>query len=173
MTRHIYSKAMTLPRVPEDVLDAAIRGEVVIHWHEQRLPLRLRPDEEREYRRAQERGYLNCRGKQDALRRAWFYWCENHDHPYVRVQFGPRYAAVTLDLIAQSWRLTDPLVAGVRRAMEQLLVAGLCKRGAQAYSGHAYSALVGVRNDHAHLVAEALLRAARESKDAGRLGGAR
>ncbi|MCL5957864.1 MAG: hypothetical protein M1358_00875 [Chloroflexi bacterium] len=166
MARTIRYTGGILPELSVEQTEAAARGDLAIYWLNQRLELRLRPDEREEFERAKERGYVITKGRRCHLRNCWFHWCEAKDHPWVTVQLGSKYAKVEVDLIGQSWKLTDESVKAIFDwAKDELWrTGGSAKKGASVSGGRTCTVIQGVANDLAEAAAARLLGAALESK---------
>ena len=68
---------------------------------------------------AKQQGYLVVpqRESEAAVRHVWWHWAEGHDWPYIVVELRRQYAAVSMDLVATSYRLSVHGVNAVREAI--------------------------------------------------------
>ncbi len=109
---------------------------------------------------AKERGYLVTRPRREdaLLREAYWFWNEGKDLPEIRVTIRREYAAVSMDLIATSYRLSAEGVDAISRALLQYGDP----RGYPWGYGHTYSHHPKVAIAKAEDLAAEFLRIAKE-----------
>lgn len=86
--------------------DLAYGRRVLYRWGRVE-PYRLNRREAEAYERAKETGYLVLPSRRVNVRNAWWYWCEEHGHPYVVVSRGRTYAELHYDLLCIDVRLSE------------------------------------------------------------------
>jgi hypothetical protein len=142
------------------------RGELLTHWHNPELELRLTKAEAAEFEQAKVRGYVTTAGYKRNLEKVWFACCKATGQPYIRVDRGPRYSVVGMDLAAQGWSLSEESMVALRTlAMDpKWLILGNAQLGASSSGDHRFVLFTGIANRLAGEVAEVLLQEALRSR---------
>jgi hypothetical protein len=101
MEATIRYSGSTLPRIPQEKIDDAIDGKLKIFYYDHEIKLKLNKADRARYEEALKNHVVIIRGmrERDPAANAFFFSCDNHNEPYIKVVEKKKYATVDCDLI--------------------------------------------------------------------------
>jgi hypothetical protein len=114
-----------LPCLSAAEVDAAVEGKARFLWLGEPLVHPLRGSAREAFEAAKQQHYCVSRGRgNDRVAQAFFYWCEAHGEPFIRVRLRRAFATVELDGITWDRRMGDAAQALAHRALTAASSAG-------------------------------------------------
>ncbi len=146
-----------------ELLLAAARGEFKVYRCEQVVRFKLTSAQWAAFELAQTAGYAAVRenNSQHPLLSVWFIWCELHNLPYIVVRAKQKYATVSMDLIAASYKLNEQEQVDLNARVRPLANKRKPPYGFTAGKTHSYTR---APIDNAHLIAWYMLETALQAR---------